>query len=176
LLVIVTFRPEFEPHWGGLSHVTVHMLNRLGRRQSAAMITHVTGGKPLPGLLHDQIVAKTDGVPLFIEELTRAVIESDIVVDTGVRYELSGSVSAITIPDTLHDSLMARLDKLIPVKEVAQIGAAIGREFSHQLMAALSPMGEASLRAALDRLVASQLVYRRGVPPEATYIFKHALV
>jgi class 3 adenylate cyclase/predicted ATPase len=176
VLVIVTFRPEFEPHWGGVSHVTVHTLNRLGRRQCAAMITRVTGDKPLPDLLRDQIVAKTDGVPLFIEELTKAVIESDIVVDAGARYALSGSVDAIAIPDTLHDSLMARLDKLIPVKAVAQIGAAIGREFSHQLMAALSPMSEADLNAALDRLVASQLVYRRGAPPEATYIFKHALV
>ena len=135
VLVIVTFRPEFEPHWGGVSHVTVHTLNRLGRRQCAAMVDRVTGNKLLPQLLKDQIVIKTDGVPLFIEELTKAVLESDIVVDAGKNYELCASVDEIAIPDTLHDSLMARLDKLIPVKEVAQIGAAIGREFSYRSIA-----------------------------------------
>jgi class 3 adenylate cyclase len=176
VLLIVTFRPEFEPHWGGVSHVTVHTMNRLGRRQCAAMIDRVAGDKLLPESLKDQIVIKTDGVPLFIEELTKAVLESDIVVDAGDHFELSGSVDEIAIPDTLHDSLMARLDKLIPVKEVAQIGAAIGREFSYRLMAALSPMSGPDLDAALDKLVDSQLVYRRGTPPEAAYTFKHALV
>lgn len=130
----------------------------------------------MPSDLTDHIVAKTDGVPLFIEELTKAVIESGIVVDTGDGYALSGAIDTMAIPDTLHDSLMARLDRLIPVKEVAQIGAAIGREFSYQLVAALSPMSEPDLDAALDKLIDSELVHRRGTPPNATYTFKHALV
>lgn len=176
LLAIVTFRPEFEPHWSGVSHVTLHTLDRLGRRQCAAMVDLVTSNKLLPQLLKDQIVIKTDGVPLFIEELTKAVLESDIVIDAGENYELSASVDEIAIPDTLHDSLMARLDKLIPVKEVAQIGAAIGREFSYRSIAALSPMSTPELDAALDKLVDSRLVYRRGTPPDASYTFKHALV
>ena len=176
VLLVVTFRPEFEPRWGAHGHVTLHSLNRLGKRQSGLLVERVLGAKPLPDELRDQIIAKTDGVPLFIEELTKAVVESDIVVDVGDRYELAREVDTIAIPDTLHDSLMARLDKLIPVKEVAQIGAAIGREFSYQLMAALSPRSTPDLDVALDKLVASQLVYRRGTPPEATYTFKHALV
>jgi predicted ATPase len=136
------------------------------------MVDQVTGNKLLPELLKDQIVIKTDGVPLFIEELTRQCSN---------RYRRRcrrdygwPSVDEIAIPDTLHDSLMARLDKLIPVKEVAQIGAAIGREFSYRSIAALSPMNTPELDAALDKLVDSRLVYRRGTPPEASYTFKHA--
>ncbi len=176
VLLLITFRPEFTPHWGSHSHISAHALHRLGRRASSMLVGKVTGEKSLPGELMDQIVAKADGVPLFIEELTKAVLESDILVAAGNRYELSGTIDAVAIPDTLHDSLMARLDRLIPVKEVAQIGAAIGREFSYQLVAALSPMSEADLDAALDKLVASELVRRKGSPPEANYTFKHALV
>ena len=176
VLLLITFRPEFTPHWGSHSHISAHALHRLGRRASSMLVGKVTGEKSLPGELMDQIVAKADGVPLFIEELTKAVLESDILVAAGNRYELSGTIDAVAIPDTLHDSLMARLDRLIPVKEVAQIGAAIGREFSYQLVAALSPMSEADLDAALDKLVASELVRRKGNPPEANYTFKHALV
>ena len=175
VLAVITFRPEFKSPWGARGHVTLHSLNRLGKRQSALLVDQVTG-KPLPRVLVDQIIVKTDGVPLFIEELTKAVVESDIVKDAGDRYELTGAVDSLAIPDTLHDSLMARLDKLIPVKEVAQVGAAIGREFSHQLVALLSPMSRSELNNALDKLVDSELVFRRGTPPEATYIFKHALV
>ena len=175
VLAVITFRPAFDPQWGAHSHVTLHSLNRLGKRQSALLVERVTD-KALPGVLVEQIIAKTDGVPLFIEELTKAVIESDIVTDASNRYELSGAVDSLAIPDTLHDALMARLDKLIPVKEVAQVGAAIGREFSHQLIALLSPMSEIDLNNALDKLVASELVFRRGTPPQAIYIFKHALV
>lgn len=175
VLAIVTFRPELVPQWGAHSHVTLHTLNRLGRRQSAALAARVAEA-PLPEALVEQITAKTDGVPLFIEELTKTVLESDLVVETQDGYALSGAVDAMTIPATLHDSLMARLDRLIPVKEVAQIGAAIGREFSHQLLAALSSMSTADLDAAIDKLLASELVHRRGTPPEATYVFKHALV
>jgi predicted ATPase len=121
-------------------------------------------------------VDKTDGVPLFVEELTKAVIESNLVTDAGDRYELSGDVDIMRVPATLHDSLMARLDRLIPMKEVAQIGAAIGREFSYRLLAAVSPMSPSELQAALQRIVESELVHRRGVPPDSVYVFKHALV
>ena len=176
LLVIVTFRPEFDARWGSMSHVSFYTLTRLGRRQCGEMIARVAGDKPLPDVLVDQIIAKTDGVPLFIEELAKAVIESEIVADAGDHYALSGSVDEIAIPDTLHDSLMARLDKLIPVKNVAQIGAAIGREFSYRLVAALTPKSETDLDTALETLVNSELVHRRGTPPDAIYIFKHALV
>ena len=121
-------------------------------------------------------MAKTDGVPLFVEELTKTVLESGLLTDAGDRYELAGPLPPLAIPSTLHDSLLARLDRLAPVKEVAQIGAAIGREFSHELLAAVADRPEAELQAALDQLVASELVFRRGAPPEATYSFKHALV
>jgi len=175
VLVVITHRPEFEPPWGRHANVTLHSLNRLSRRQCAMMVGRV-GGKPLPEALVGQIVDKSDGVPLFVEELTKAVVESPLVVDAGTSYELSGTVDSLRIPATLHDSLMARLDRLIPVKEVAQIGAAIGREFSHELLAAVSPMGEADLNVALDRFLRSDLVYQRGVRPRATYIFKHAMI
>ena len=124
----------------------------------------------------EQILARTEGVPLFTEELTKVVLESGLLRDAGDRYVLDGPLPPLAIPATLHNSLMARLDRLAPVKEVAQIGACIGREFDHELLAAVVPLPEADLLAALDRLVAAELVFRRGVPPAATYIFKHALV
>ncbi len=176
MLLVVTFRPEFAPPWGSHAHVSAHSLHRLGRRVSSMLVQNVTGEKSLPDELVRQIVAKADGVPLFIEELTKAVLESDMLVDAGRRYELSGAVDTMTVPDTLHDSLMARLGRLIPVKEVAQIGAAIGRQFSHRLVAALSSMPGGELDAALEKLVDSELVHRAGTPPEAEYTFKHALV
>jgi class 3 adenylate cyclase/predicted ATPase len=176
VLVVITFRPEFQPPWTGQAHVTAMTMSRLGRRQGADLVARVTGDKPLPAEVVEQIVARTDGVPLFVEELTKTVLESGLLADAGDRYELSGSLPALAIPTTLHDSLMARLDRLAPVKEVAQIGAAIGREFSHELLAAVSPLAADKLGEALDQLVASELVFRRGTPPEATYSFKHALV
>jgi predicted ATPase len=121
-------------------------------------------------------VAKTDGVPLFVEELTKTVLESGLLKDAGDRYELAGPLPPLAIPSTLHDSLLARLDRLAPVKEIAQIGAVIGREFSHALLAAVADRREADLQVALEQLVASELLFRRGTPPEATYSFKHALV
>jgi tetratricopeptide (TPR) repeat protein len=175
VLLMVTHRPEFEPAWGGYAHVTLHSLNRLSRRQCARLAQSVAD-KPLPDALMEHIVDKTDGVPLFVEELTKAVLESPIVRDAGDRFELSGVVDTTRIPATLHDSLMARLDRLLPMKEVAQIGAAIGRELSYPLLAAVSPMDDGALQAALERIVASDLVHQRGSPPNATYIFKHALV
>ena len=134
------------------------------------------GDKPLPAEIVEQIVARTDGVPLFVEELTKTVLESGLLADAGDHYELSGPLPPLAIPTTLHNSLMARLDRLAPVKEVAQTGAVIGREFSHELLAAVAPMSANQLGDALEQLVSSELVFRCGAPPEATYTFKHALV
>ena len=176
VLVLITFRPEFQSPWTGQAHVTTLTMSRLGRRQGADLVARVTGEKPLPAAIVEQIVAHTDGVPLFVEELTKTVLESGLLTDAGDRYELAGPLPPLAIPTTLHDSLMARLDRLAPVKEVAQIGAIIGREFSYQLLAAVSPLSEADLSSALDQLVQSELIFRRGNPPDATYSFKHALV
>ena len=176
VLVLITFRPEFQPPWTGQAHVTTLAMSRLGRRQGAQLVARVTGDKPLPAEVVEQIVARTDGVPLFVEELTKTVLESGLLADAGDRYELAGPLPPLAIPATLHDSLMARLDRLAPVKELAQTGAVIGREFSHELLAAVADRPEAELRSALDQLVSSELVFRRGTPPDATYTFKHALV
>jgi class 3 adenylate cyclase/tetratricopeptide (TPR) repeat protein len=175
VMLIVTHRPEFNPSWGAHSHVTLHSLNRLSRRQCALLVESISS-KPLPEAVIAQIVEKTDGVPLFVEELTKAVLESDLLVDREGRYELSGALESLRIPATLNDSLMARLDRFLPVKEIAQIGAAIGREFSYELLAAIAPMGEPALGQALESLVRSELIYQRGSPPQAVYVFKHALV
>jgi class 3 adenylate cyclase len=176
VLTIITFRPEFTPPWTGQPHVSTLQLIRLGQREGAAMVDRVVGEKALPDEVTAHIVVKTDGVPLFVEELTKAVLESGLLADAGDHYELSGPLPPLAIPATLHDSLLARLDHLAPVKEVAQIGAAIGREFPHALLAAVTDRPEAQLRDALDQLVSSELVFRRGTPPEAIYSFKHALV
>jgi class 3 adenylate cyclase len=176
VLVLITFRPEFQPPWTGHAHLTALTMSRLGRRQGADLVARVTGDKPLPAEVVEQIVSRTDGVPLFVEELTKTVLESGLLADAGDRWELSGPLPPLAIPTTLHDSLMARLDRLTPAKEVAQIGAVIGREFAHQLLAAVADRSEAELQAALDQLVASALMFRRGAPPETTYSFKHALV
>jgi class 3 adenylate cyclase/tetratricopeptide (TPR) repeat protein/energy-coupling factor transporter ATP-binding protein EcfA2 len=176
VLMVVTYRPGFVPAWIGQPRVATLTLARLSRREAAALAEKVTRGKLLPPDVLDQIVAKTDGVPLFVEELTKAVIESGLLRDCGDRYELDGPLPPLAIPSTLQDSLMSRLDRLAPVKEVAQIGAAIGREFSHELLAAVSPRPAVELEATLEQLVASELVIRRGHPPAAIYAFKHALV
>ena len=176
VLIVVTYRPEFLPAWIGQPRVTALTLARLSRREAATLAEKVTGGKGLPPEVLDQIVAKTDGVPLFVEELTKAVLESGLLRDCEDRYELDGPLPPLAIPSTLQDSLMARLDRLAPVKEIAQIGAVLGREFSYELLAAVSPVQEPALGDALSRLVASELVSQRGVPPEALYLFKHALV
>ncbi|HET6521517.1 MAG TPA: AAA family ATPase, partial [Geminicoccaceae bacterium] len=175
VLVVVTFRPEFVPPWTGHGHVTAISLSRLGHRQGAAVVRRVAGGKPLPAEVLEQILAKTDGVPLFVEELTKAVLESGLLEDRGDRYELAGPLPPLAIPATLRDSLMARLDRLAPVREVAQVAACIGREFSHELLVAVAPLGGDALRDALAGLVEAELVFRRG-GPEAGYVFKHALV
>jgi class 3 adenylate cyclase/predicted ATPase len=175
-LVAITFRPDFEPPWSGYPHATSLTLNRLGRRHCELMVNDVTGGKPLPAEVLEQIAAKTDGVPLFVEELTKTVLESGLLEDAGDRYVLTGPLPPLAIPSTLHDSLMARLDHLSAVKEVAQLGAAIGREFPYDLLARVSPLGANELDDALQQLVNSELVFRRGTPPNASYKFKNVLV
>jgi len=176
VLAIITFRPEFSPPWPRQPHVSVQTLTRLGPGEGAAMVDQVVGAKTLPAEVAAQIVAKTEGVPLFVEELTKAVLESELLKDVGDRYELTGPLPPLAIPSTLQDSLLARLDHLATVKEVAQIGAAIGRVFSYPLLAAVADRPELELAVALQQLVQSELVFPRGTPPDATYSFKHALV
>jgi class 3 adenylate cyclase/tetratricopeptide (TPR) repeat protein len=172
----ISYRPEYQPPWLGLGHVTPMTLTQLARREAAALVDRVTGGKPLPGEVLDQIVAKTDGVPLFVEELTKTVIESGLIVKTEQGYRLIGTLADIAIPSTLQDSLMARLDRQAPMREIAQIGSCIGREFSYELISAVSPLRDNQLNESLEQLVNSELLYRVGTPPRANYTFKHALV
>ncbi|HSX81640.1 MAG TPA: adenylate/guanylate cyclase domain-containing protein, partial [Candidatus Saccharimonadia bacterium] len=176
ILTLFTFRPDFPPPWTGRSHLTQITLNRLTRRQVAEMIGRVAHGKALPGEVVEQAVARTDGVPLFVEELTKMVLESGLLQEREDRYELTGPLPPLAIPTTLHDSLMARLDRLATVKGVAQLGATLGREFSYELLQAVSPLDAATLQQALTRLVEVELLYQRGVLPQATYLFKHALI
>src|SRR5262245_4985724 len=176
VLLIITFRPEFTPPWVGLPQVTLLSLSRLPPRQRALMITRVTGGKSLPEEVTDQIIDRTDGVPLFIEELTKAVVESGLLADAGDRYTVAGSIPPLAIPTTLQGSLLARLDHLAPVREVAQMAAALGRQFSHELISAVAGMPQRQVDHALGQLVGAELIFRRGVPPDAEYTFKHALV
>jgi predicted ATPase len=176
VLAIITFRPEFSSPWIGRPNVTMLTLNRLAPRQRAEMIAHVTGGKALPREISNQIVERTDGVPLFIEELTKSVVESGMVTDAGDSYVGTGPAAPLAIPTTLHASLLARLDRLAPTREVAQTGAALGRSFSHELISAVAQMPQHKLDEALEQLVAAELIFRRGTPPGAEYTFKHALV
>jgi class 3 adenylate cyclase/tetratricopeptide (TPR) repeat protein len=179
VLLIVTYRPEFSAPWAGRPHVTTLSLNRLPPRQRAEMIAGITGGKALPEEIAAQIVERTDGVPLFVEELTKAVVESGMLTDMGDRYTAARAgpgMAPLAIPASLQASLLARLDRLAPVREVAQIGAALGRQFSHELIGAVAAMPQAQLDDALTQLVRAELIYRRGAPPDAEYTFKHALV
>ena len=174
-LLIVSFRPEFEAPWIGRPHVTALTIGRLVRREVDAMIDRVVGNKFIPASLRQDIIERTDGIPLFVEEMTKAVLEAGAEGD-GQRMVAAVPSPALAVPASLHASLMARLDRLGAAKEVAQIGAAIGREFSHALLAAVVRKPEAELSSALDRLSGSGLLFRQGVPPHATYLFKHALV
>jgi class 3 adenylate cyclase/tetratricopeptide (TPR) repeat protein len=176
LLAVVTFRPEFTPPWVGRPQVTLISLNRLPRRLRVEMIAHVTGGKVLPQEITDQITDRTDGIPLFIEELTKAVVESGLVVEAGDRYVATGPVAPLAIPTSLQESLLARLDRLAPTSDVVQIAAALGRQFSHELISGAAAMPRQQLDDALAQLVAAELIFRRGTPPDAEYNFKHALV
>jgi class 3 adenylate cyclase/predicted ATPase len=175
-LLIVTFRPEFQPPWTDQQHVTMLTLNRLGRREGTVLVRQVTGGKVLPDEVVAQIIERTDGVPLFLEELTKTVLESGLLREESDRYVLDRALPPLAIPTTLHASLLARLDRLGSVRLVAQIGAAIGREFSYTLLRSVSRLPEDKLRNSLAHLVASELVVQRGTPPNTVYSFKHALV
>jgi predicted ATPase len=172
--LLVTFRPEFEPPWIGRPYVTVLSINRLAERDATAMLDRVIGNKLLPASIRQDIIERSDGIPLFVEEMTKAVLEAGV---DGAGDQVAAVPSpTLAVPASLHASLMARLDRLGPAKEMAQVGAAIGREFSHALLAALVRKPEAELQSALDRLIAAGLLFRQGVPPHASYLFKHALV
>jgi class 3 adenylate cyclase len=176
ILTLLVFRPEFRPPWGFRAYVTPMRLVRLPHHQTEALVERVVGGKGLPAEVRQQIVAKTDGVPLFVEELTKMVLESGLLRERAGAYELTGPLPSLAIPATLHDSLMARLDRLATVKEVVQLGATLGRAFSYDLLQAVAPWDDATLQHALARLVEAELLYQRGLPPAATYLFKHALI
>jgi class 3 adenylate cyclase/predicted ATPase len=175
VLLIVTFRPEFEPPWVGGPYVTAVTLNRLPQREVGVMMDTVIGNKSLPANVRQDIIERTDGIPLFVEEMTKAVLEAE---SAGEARQVAAATPSPTlaVPATLHASLMARLDRLGSAKEVAQIGSAIGREFSHPILAAMVRKPESELGSALDRLIAAGLLFRQGLPPHATYLFKHALV
>ncbi|MCA1409100.1 AAA family ATPase [Ensifer sp. IC3342] len=176
VLLVITYRPEFVPPWRSYPHVTKVVLNRLDRMQAQSLVCQLTGGKPLPAGVLDYVLANTDGVPLYLEELTKTMLESGLLEVAGDQFGLAAHRPPLAIPVTLYDSLMARLDRLGRAKTVAQVGACIGREFSYELIAALAVLDEPELQRGLDQLVGSGLVFRRGSPPEAIYSFKHALV
>jgi class 3 adenylate cyclase/predicted ATPase len=176
ILALWTFRPDFSPPWTGRAHLTQVTLPRLPQRQAAEIAARVAHGKVLPPEIVAQVVAKTDGVPLFVEELTKMVLESGLLQEREAHYELSGPLPPLAIPATLHDSLMARLDRLAAVKGLAQFGATLGREFSYALLQAVSPWDEGTLQRGLQQLVAAEFLYQQGLPPQATYVFKHVLI
>ena len=176
LLTCVTCRPEFRSPWGVRAHVTPIVLNRLSRHQVADMIGRMIGGKPLPSEVVQQLLAKTDGVPLFVEELTKMVLESGLLKESLGRYELTGPLPALAIPTTLHDSLMARVDRLGTARGLVQLGAVLGRRFAFELLQAVSRLEEEIVQRELSKAVEAELLYQQGLPPRATYIFKHDLI
>ena len=176
VLLIVTFRPEFQPPWADQAHATMLALNRLDRRDRIALIKRIADGKTLPHDVVAHIIERTDGVPLFVEELTRSVLESGLLRQEEDHYVLEGPLPALAIPTSLHASLMARLDRLGSARHVAQIGAAFGRWFHHRSLRAVSGLPEDELQASLARLVGSELIFQNGTPPDAVYTFKHVLV
>ena len=176
VLILITGRPTFMHDFGGHPIVSKLTLNRLGSDQTEDILAKITGGKRLPDELVAEIIARTDGVPLFIEELTKTIIESGELHETDTAFELAGPVSRMTIPATLHDSLMARIDRLQPIKEVAQMAACIGRSFDRATLMQISQIDDQTMDDALSQLERSELVFRRGAPPETSYVFKHALV
>src|SRR5262249_51627351 len=175
-LVLLTCRPHFHPSWHHRSYITEMTLNHLSHPQVAQIVTGLTEGKTVPAVVLQHIIAKTDGVPLFVEELTKAILESGHLTARDGHYELTGAFATLAIPATLHDSLMARLDRLSTVKTVAQLGAVLGRTFAYEVLQAVASLDEALLQHGLQQLVAAELVYQRGLPPQATYLFKHALI
>jgi tetratricopeptide (TPR) repeat protein len=176
LLTLLTCRPEFQTPWGVKSHLTPLMLQRLTRAQIETMVARVTGGKTVPAEVMQHLVEKSDGVPLYVEEMTKAILEAGVLQDIDGHYTLTGPLTALAIPTTLQDALMARLDRLDTAKGVAQLGATLGRQFAYEVLHAVAQVDEMALQRALRRLVDAELLYQRGVPPHATYVFKHALI
>jgi class 3 adenylate cyclase/predicted ATPase len=176
IATLLTCRPHFQPSWRHRSYITEMTLNRLSHTQVEQIVTGMTDGKTFPAEVLQQILTKTDGVPLFIEELTKAILESGHLQEIDGQYELLGSLTSFAIPVTLQDSLMARLDRLMTAKVIAQLGATIGRQFSYALLHAVAQLNDRTLQEELHRLVEVELLYQRGVPPQATYTFKHALI
>jgi predicted ATPase len=176
MLNVLTYRPEFVPPWTMRSHMTPITLNRLERPEVEALIGHQANGKRVPSEVVEHIIGKADGVPLYVEELTKTILESDYLTEEAERYTLSGSLSDVSIPATLQESLMARLDRLPTVREVAQMGAVLGREFAYEMLSAVIGLDEPQLRSGLGRLVEDELLYQRGRIPRSKYIFKHALI
>ena len=176
IMSVITYRPEYMPHWANQPHVTILGVGRLERHEGEDLVAKVAQGSVLPAEVFERIVAHTDGVPLFVEELTKSVLESGLLQKDGDQYRLQRPLPALAIPTSLRDSLVARLDRLAPVKDVIQIGACIGREFSYGLLARISPLRGEQLKEALRKLTEAGLVYSRGTAPDATYAFKHALV
>src|SRR5215470_10533670 len=176
ILALFTCRPDFSPPWTGRAHLTQVTVPRLPRRQAVEVLRQVAHGKVLPPEVVEQIVAKTDGVPLFMEELTKMVLESGLLQERDERYALTGPLHPLAIPATLHDSLMARLDRLAAVKALAQLGATLGREFSYALLRAVAPWEEEIVHQGLHQLVEAEFLYQQVGPPQATYTFKHALI
>ncbi len=176
VLVLLTYRPDFSPPWPEREHLATIALRRLPRDQVGAMIAQLTAGKTLPGALHQHIVSRADGIPLFVEELTKMVLESGLLREGSMHYELMGPLPALAIPATLQDSLMARLDRLVTARGIAQLGAVIGRQFPYALLQAVSQLDDATLQRELQRLMQAELIYQRGELPQATYIFKHTLI
>jgi len=176
LYSLCTFRPTFTPPWTPRAHLMPMALSHLSPSQTADMVQRVAGGKALPVEVQRQIVAKTDGVPLAVEELTKMMLESGVLREQEDGYALTGPLPPLAIPTTLHDALMARLDRLAPVKTVAQLGATLGRTFPYDLLHAVAPFEDATLQTGLRQLVEAELLYQHGVPPQATYTFKHALI
>jgi class 3 adenylate cyclase/predicted ATPase len=176
MMNVLTYRPDFIPSWSMHSHMIPITLNRLERPEVEAMIGYQANGKAVPSEVVEHIVAKADGVPLFVEELTKTILESDYLHEEAERYTLAGSLSEVAIPTTLQDSLMARLDRLPTMREVAQVGAVLGREFAYEILNAIVGLEEPQLKSGLEQLVENELLYQRGRPPRSKYIFKHALV
>jgi class 3 adenylate cyclase/tetratricopeptide (TPR) repeat protein len=176
MLVVATYRPELTPPWPQRSHMIPITLNRLERPEVETMVGHLAGGRPLPGEVVEHIVAKADGVPLYVEELTKAILGSGVLEARGDIYVLAGALAQLHIPETLQDSLMARLDRAPRLREVAQLGSVLGREFAYDMISALAGLEEELLQSGLGQLVAAELLYQRGRPPRSRYLFKHALI
>ena len=176
MLVVATYRPELTPPWPQRSHMIPITLNRLERPEVETMVGHLAGGRPLPGEVVDHIVAKADGVPLYVEELTKAILGSGVLEARGDAYVLTGALAQLHIPATLQDLLMARLDRAPRLREVAQLGSVLGREFAYDMISALAGIEEEMLQSGLGQLVVDELLYQRGRPPRSRYLFKHALI